>query len=61
MIVGDYNKKSLKEIWHSKTYQEWRQRHIDGKTKGSICYNCINNTNEPYDSLIPGTLEMPLK
>ena len=61
LIVGDYNKKSLKEIWHSKTYQEWRQRHIDGKTKGSICYNCINNTNEPYDSLIPGTLEMPLK
>ena len=61
LIVGDCNKNSLKEIWHSKVYQDWRQRHLQKKTKGSICYNCINNTNEPYDSLIKGTLERPIK
>ena len=56
LIVG-IPQKIFKEIC-IQTYQEWRQRHIDGKK--SICYNCINNTNEPYDSL-SGTLEMPLK
>lgn len=61
LIVGDFNKQSLKEIWQSKVYQDWRQRHLDKKTLGSICYNCIHNKNEPYDSLIPGTLEMPIE
>ena len=61
LIIGDCNKKSLKELWESKVYQDWRQRHLENKTKGSICYNCINNTTEPYESLIPGTLEKPLK
>ena len=59
LIIGDTKKSSLKEIWHSEIYQKWRQKHLDRNTKGSICYNCINNTNEPYDSLIPGTLQKP--
>ena len=61
LIVGDCNKKSLKELWHNEVYQEWRKRHLDGKTKGYICYNCIHNSNAPYDRLIPGTLVKPIK
>lgn len=59
LIVGDVNKKSLKELWHSEVYQGWRKRHLEKKTNGLICYNCIHNTNEPYNSLVPGTLEKP--
>ena len=59
LIIGDCNKLKLKEIWHSKIYQDWRQRHLDNNTKGYICYNCIYNKTEKYDSIIPGTLEKP--
>ena len=61
LIIGDCNKKSLKDIWESSIYQDWRKRHLEDKTKGYICYNCIYNKNEPYDSIIPGTLEKPLE
>ena len=59
LIIGDCNKLKLKEIWHSKIYQDWRQRHLENNTKGYICYNCIYNKTEKYDSIIPGTLEKP--
>ena len=61
LIIGDCNKLSLKEIWHSELYQKWRKRHLDDNTIGSICYNCIYNKKESYDSLIPGTLQKPSK
>lgn len=60
LIIGDCKKESLREIWKSQVYQKWRKRHLDDNTKGSICYNCIYNKNEKYDSIIPGTLEKPL-
>ena len=59
LIIGDCNKKSLRELWESKIYQNWRKRHLEDNTKGYICYNCIYNKTEPYDSIIPGTLETP--
>jgi len=61
LIIGDCNKSSLKEIWQSDLYQKWRKRHLEDNTKGSICYNCIYNKDENYDSLIPGTLEKPIR
>ena len=61
LIIGDCNKTSLKEIWQSEVYKNWRKRHLDNNTKGYICYNCINNTKENYDSIIPGTLERPIE
>ena len=61
LIIGDCKKNSLREIWESTIYQKWRMRHLEDKTKGYICYNCIYNKNEPYDSIIPGTLEKPVK
>ena len=61
LILGDCNKKSLRELWESEVYQNWRRRHLEDKTKGYICYNCIYNKNEKYDSIIPGTLEKPIE
>lgn len=60
LVVGDCKEKSLRQIWESKIYQDWRKKHLDDNTKGYICYNCIYNKNEKYDSIIPGTLEKPL-
>ena len=38
IILGDVNKKSLKEIWNSKKYQEFRNMHITGNfPKGHKC------------------------
>jgi len=61
LVIGDCNKSSLKDIWQSKIYQNWRKRHLEDKTKGYICYNCIYNKTESYDSIIPGTLEVPVE
>jgi len=61
LVVADLNEMSMKEAWHNKIYQEFRQMHLDDKTQGTICYNCIYNTNEPYDGLLPQYLERPIK
>lgn len=61
LVIGDCNKNSLRSIWESTVYQDWRKRHLDNNTKGYICYNCIHNKNEPYESIIPGTLEKPIE
>jgi radical SAM protein with 4Fe4S-binding SPASM domain len=54
LILGDLNKTTLKETWTSDLYREFRRRHMAREYKGSICHNCINNTNEPVIPLSPG-------
>lgn len=53
LIVGDLNKKALKEIWTNSIYENFRQRHLDGQLKGMICYNCMHNANEDVTPLLP--------
>ena len=53
LIVADLNKMSLKEAWESKIYREFRKKHKKRDLKGLICYNCMNNTNEPVSPLMP--------
>ncbi len=53
LIVGDLKNYSLKEIWMNDKYLDFRRRHIEGKIKGLICYNCINNSNEDVVPLMP--------
>ena len=53
LIVGDANKNSLREIWESDLYRDFRKRHIDGDIKGLACYNCVNNTDAPVVPLSP--------
>lgn len=41
LIVGDVNKSSLLDIWHSKEYGVLRQRHLEGKLDDiSLCRDC---------------------
>lgn len=52
LCVADLNKTSLKEAWHNKIFVELRKRHISGDIKGTMCYNCLNNCNEPASALV---------
>lgn len=43
-IVGDVNKQSIKGIWESEQYQEFRQLHRDGRYKEiPVCRDCNSN------------------
>lgn len=44
VVVEDLNNMSLKEAWYSEKFQKIRQRHIDEKLEGTLCYNCLKNT-----------------
>jgi len=39
-VIGDANTQTLKEIWDSETFKNWRQRHIDWDFAGTICASC---------------------
>jgi len=53
LILADLNEVSLIEGWNGEIARNFRARHRDGDTKGWICYNCIHNTNEPFEGVIP--------
>jgi radical SAM protein with 4Fe4S-binding SPASM domain len=53
LIVGDMNKKSLKEIWEGEVYKAFRWRHLAKDLKGMICYNCMYNANAKVTPLMP--------
>ena len=53
LIVGDLKKNSLVEIWEGSVYREFRRRHLARDIKGLICYNCMNNSDEPVVPLTP--------
>lgn len=53
LIVADLRKTTLKEAWTNEIYTQFRRRHLKGKVKGLICYNCMYNKNEPVTPLMP--------
>ena len=53
LIVGDVNKNSLQEIWEGETYKTFRRRHLTRDLKGLICFNCMNNSDQPVEPLMP--------
>ena len=53
LILGDLTKSTLKEIWESELYRDFRKKHKQMQTKGLICYNCIHNTNERFEPILP--------
>lgn len=53
LIIADLNNTSLKEVWTSDLYKSFRRKHINKDLDGLICYNCINNKNEPVIPLTP--------
>lgn len=54
LIIADLNSTDATTAWNSKVAQGFRRRHLDGDLRGGICYNCINNTNEPVVPLTSG-------
>ncbi|WP_233588632.1 radical SAM/SPASM domain-containing protein [Legionella sp. km535] len=44
LAVEDLNVMSIKEAWHSKLFQELRQKHIQNKLDGTLCGNCIRGS-----------------
>lgn len=44
LVVEDLNHTSLKDAWNSKKFQDIRQKHINDRLEGTLCYNCLKNT-----------------
>ena len=53
LIVGDLKTNSLQEIWECETYKSFRRRHLERDLKGLICFNCMNNSDQPVEPLMP--------
>jgi len=39
--MGDLNKQSFMEAWHSPKFQALRQKHLDGDIRGTPCEGCV--------------------
>ncbi len=46
-VVADLHEEDIVSAWNNAVFTEYRRRHLDGQLEGSLCYNCLNNTNEP--------------
>lgn len=46
LAIADLKKEALKDAWYNEYAQELRKRHLDHNLEGTICANCINNTNK---------------
>ena len=53
LTVADLNKSTLLEAWNSDLFVNLRKKHLENKLDGLICKNCLYNSNEPYDPLMP--------
>lgn len=41
IILGDFKKKSLEEIWHGKPLRNLRENNINGNFNNGLCDNCL--------------------
>ena len=49
----DLNSTTLKNAWHAEIFQEMRQRHLENRLEGTLCYNCVHNVNTPISPVVP--------
>jgi hypothetical protein len=53
-IIADLNKISITYAWNCDKFAAFRREYLNGNIKkGSICYNCLNDTYERVDTLTP--------
>ena len=52
LAIADLNVRSLKEAWQCREITEIRKRHLKNDLYGTVCYNCIHNTNEQVQPLV---------
>lgn len=53
LTLADLKETPLKEAWHSPAFQAVRQRHLDNKLEGTLCFNCVNNVATKVEPLDP--------
>ncbi len=53
LAVADLNKTPLKDAWNNEHAQKLRKAHIDHKLAGTLCFNCIYNTRQNIEPLVP--------
>jgi organic radical activating enzyme len=53
LSLVDLNTTNLHDAWYSDIYKGMRRRHLDGKLEGTLCHNCLHNTNEPMEPIVP--------
>lgn len=51
LVAADLNKESLKDAWNNLYACNLRERHLQHDLKGTMCFNCLNNCNEPVEPL----------
>ena len=53
LTVADLNQESLKEAWNNEYAEYLRKCHLQHDLIGTLCYNCIHNSNEEIKPLNP--------
>jgi len=61
LIAADLNTESVKNAWKNEVYKRFRKQHLDDKTEGTICYNCIYNTTKPFKGIRDQYTETPVR
>ena len=49
LAVEDLSKTSLEEAFYGDRFTDFRQRHLDDKLEGSLCFNCKYDCKAPVD------------
>jgi len=53
LVVGNLQKNSLIDAWHSPEFRELRAQHIRKEVAGTMCESCIMQRNIPYETINP--------
>lgn len=51
LVVADLNQEPLKDAWNNQYAQKLRLAHISHNLQGTLCFNCIYNTNKKIEPL----------
>ncbi|MGD9537719.1 MAG: radical SAM/SPASM domain-containing protein [Alphaproteobacteria bacterium] len=59
LVVGNLNRTSLLEAWHSAEFRALRQRHVERKIAGTLCHGCIAQRELPSEPLNAHLFDAP--
>lgn len=52
-VVADLHEEPIIEAWNNTKFTEFRKKYLTYNLKGTLCYNCVNNTVERVIPLTP--------
>jgi len=50
-VVADLNNENICDAWNNNKFTEFRRRYLNKDLKGTLCQNCIYNTQEEVEPL----------